>query len=127
MHSNKKGYPLMGFSINSNPYALVAENYLNQNSAQLLAPIGHLSSGLRINPAADDPAGLAISMQLTSQMDGYNQAAQNTQTAINMVQSADGALNESTSILQRMQTLAVQAGNGTNSPTDVAAMQSEMN
>ncbi len=117
----------MGFSITSNLYALATENYLNRTSQELMASIGHLSSGLRINSAADDPAGLAVSMQLTSQVNGYTQAAQNAQTAINMVQAAEGALNETTAILQRMQTLAVQAGNGTSSASDVAAMQSEMN
>jgi len=100
---------------------------LNQNATLLAASIGHLSSGLRINSAADDPAGLAMSMQLTSQLNGLNQAYRNTQTGINLVQTASGVLNETTAILQRMQTLAVQAGNGTNSPTDVAAMQGEMN
>ena len=117
----------MGFSINSNTYALGTLNALNQNATLLAQSIGHLSTGLRINSAADDPAGLAMSMQLTSQVNGYNQAYQSTQTGINLIQTASGALNEITSILQRMQTLAVQAGNGTNSATDVTAMQSEMN
>jgi flagellin len=117
----------MGFSINTNLYALATENSMNLVAQELMASIGHLSSGLRIQSAADDPAGLAASMALTSQANGLGQASQNTQTALNMAQAASGALNETTAILQRMQTLATQAGNGTNSPTDLTAIQSEMN
>ncbi|MBA3824312.1 MAG: hypothetical protein H0X24_10520 [Ktedonobacterales bacterium] len=115
----------MSFGISN--YSAATLNALNENEALLAQSIRSLASGLRINSAADDPAGLAISTRLTSQINGLNQAYRNTQTGINLVQTASGALNETTSILQRMQTLAVQAGNGTNSATDVAAMQSEMN
>lgn len=117
----------MGFSINSNPYASIVASYMNATSSQLMDSIGQLSSGLRINSAADDPAGLAASMQLTGQINGLNQAAQNTQSAINLIQTASGGLNETTAILQQMQTLAVQAGNSSNSSSSLQAIQSQMN
>jgi flagellin len=123
----KGSHAAMSFTINPNFYAGQIATYLNQTTNSLAASIGHLSSGLRINSAADDPAGLAISMQLTSQINGLTQAAQNAQSGISLAQTADGALTEVSSILQRMNTLAVQASNGTNTPTDVQALQSEMN
>jgi len=84
-----------------------------------------LSSGLRINSAADDPAGLTISEQMRGQISGLNQANSNAQTGVSLVSTAEGALNETTSVLQSMRELAVQAANGTNTTTDSTALQTE--
>jgi flagellin len=86
-----------------------------------------LSSGLRINSAKDDAAGLAISDRMTSQIRGLTQAARNANDGISLAQTAEGALQESTNLLQRMRELAVQSANDTNSATDRASLQSEVN
>jgi flagellin len=85
-----------------------------------------LSSGLRINRAADDAAGLAISEKMRAQTSGLNQATSNAQDGISLIQTAEGALNETHSILQRMRQLTVQAGNDTNSPKDRENIQKEV-
>jgi flagellin len=85
-----------------------------------------LSSGLRINSAADDAAGLAISEKMRGQINGLNQASSNAQDGISLVQTAEGALNETTAILQRMRTLAVQASNDTNTTADRGQIQLEV-
>ena len=85
-----------------------------------------LSSGLRINSAKDDAAGLAISDRMTSQITGLNQAARNANDGISMAQTAEGALQESTNILQRMRELAIQSANDTNSASDRASLQAEV-
>ena len=85
-----------------------------------------LSSGLRINSAADDVAGYAISQRLQSQVNGLNQAAQNSQDAISLAQTAQGALNDVTQMLQRVRELAVQYANGTTSETDKEAIEAEV-
>jgi flagellin len=85
-----------------------------------------LSSGLRINRAADDAAGLAISEKMRAQVKGLNQATRNAQDGISLIQTAEGALNETHSILQRMRELMVQAGNGTNQTEDLTAINEEI-
>ena len=85
-----------------------------------------LSSGYRINRAADDAAGLSISEKMRSQIRGLNQASTNAQDGISLIQTAEGALNEQHSILQRMRELAVQAANGTETDSDRKAVQDEI-
>jgi flagellin len=102
----------MGLYVNSNVSALNAYNNLSKTSSALSDSLGKLSSGYRINKAADDAAGLSISENLKSQIGGLGVASRNAQDGINVVQTADGALSETTSILQRMRDLAVQASNG---------------
>jgi flagellin len=101
--------------INTNLPALLAYNSLMRNQAAMSTALERLSTGLRINRAADDAAGLAIAQGMTSQVNGLGQAIRNAQDGINVVQTADGALQETEAILQRMRTLAVQAANDTNS------------
>ena len=86
-----------------------------------------LSSGLRINRAGDDAAGLAISEKMRGQIRGLDQASRNAQDGISLIQTAEGALNETHNILQRMRELSVQAANDTNITEDRAAIQEEMN
>ncbi|MBF4574970.1 flagellin [Frondihabitans sp. VKM Ac-2883] len=115
----------MGFQINNN---LAANNtYRNLNSTQgdLSKSLEKLSSGLRINRAADDAAGLAISEGLKSQVGGLTVAARNAQDGISVVQTAEGGLTETQSILQRMRDLAVQSGNDSNNATSRAAIKTE--
>src|SRR6185437_6450850 len=118
---------LMGFRINTNVNAIDTERNLMMTSTNMSTTMRRLSSGLRINSAADDAAGLAISQKLGAQVNGLNQAVRNAQDGISLVQTAEGALNETQSILQRMRTLAVQSANDTNTQTDRTAIQSEMN
>ena len=116
---------IMGFQINNN---LVANNtYRNLNSTQndLSKSLEKLSSGLRINRAADDAAGLAISEGLKSQVGGLTVAARNSQDGISVVQTAEGGLTEAQSILQRMRDLSVQAGNDSNNSDSRAAIKTE--
>jgi flagellin len=123
----------MGMTINTNLSALNAYQNLNKTSASLNDSIAKLSSGLRINKAADDAAGLAISQSLKSQVGGLTVAARNAQDGINVVQTAEGALGESQSILQRLRDLAVQAANDSNNTdarqniaTEATALTSEL-
>lgn len=116
----------MGFQINTN---LAANNtYRNLNSTQnaLSSSLEKLSSGLRINRAADDAAGLAISEGLKSQVGGLTVAARNAQDGISVVQTAEGGLTETQSILQRMRDLAVQAGNDSNNSDSRIAITTEV-
>ncbi len=117
----------MGFRINTNINAIDTERNLMMTSTNQATTMRRLSSGLRINSAADDAAGLAISQKLGAQVTGLNQAVSNAQDGISLVQTAEGALNETQSILQRMRQLAVQSSNDTNTQTDRTAIQSEMN
>ncbi len=112
--------------INHNLNAIVANNKLHQNEDALSASMERLASGLQINHAKDDPSGLAISNRMTTQIDGISQASQNAQDATSLLETADGALNEITSIIQRMSELAIQAANDTNTPTDLQAIQKEI-
>jgi flagellin len=112
--------------VNTNVAALNAwQNLLNtQNS--MTTTMQQLSSGYKINNAADNPAGLAISEQMQSQIDGLNQAYQNAQTGISMLQTTDGALSQIQNILQSMYSLATQAANSTNVGVDRGSIQSQM-
>jgi flagellin len=112
--------------INHNIAALNTFNKLSANEAKSNNSLGKLSSGLAINKAADNAAGLAISEKMRSQIRGLDQASKNSQDGISMLQTAEGALNETTSILQRMRELAVQAGNDTLAAEDRTAIKSEI-
>ncbi len=113
--------------INNNVSAFNANRNLNATSNYLSKAIERLSSGLKINRASDDAAGLTISENLRSQINGLNQAIDNANSAINLVNTAEGALNETTSRLQRIRTLAVQAANtGTNDSVALQAIQDEI-
>jgi flagellin len=112
--------------INHNLAAGNAINKMNANSAMASKSMQKLSSGLRINSAADDAAGLSISEKMRGQIRGLDQASANAQDGISLAQTAEGALNETSSILQRMRELAVQSGNGTNTDDDRKAIQSEV-
>jgi flagellin len=112
--------------INTNVEALNAQRNLSVTAFNLAKSIEKLSSGLRINRAGDDAAGLSISEKLRAQVKGLNQAIRNAQDGISLIQTAEGALNEVHSILQRMRELAVQAANDTLSADDRAAVASEV-
>ena len=116
----------MSVRINTNIEALNAQRNLGITALQFSKSVEKLSSGLRINRAADDAAGLAISQKLQAQVTGLNQAQRNAQDAISMVQTAEGALNEVQSMLQRMRELAVQAANSTLSTSDAASVNTEV-
>ncbi|MBU3190704.1 flagellin Hag [Clostridium bowmanii] len=113
--------------INHNLAAMNANRNMNINSGAAGKSMQKLSSGLRINTAGDDAAGLAISEKMRGQIRGLDQASSNAQDGISMVQTAEGALNETTAILQRMRELAVQAGTDTNTTEDRGAIQKEVN
>src|SRR6056297_3014730 len=104
--------------INTNVAALNSYNQLNNTNNNLSKSLSRLSSGKRINGAADDAAGLAISEKMNAQVRGLGQAQRNAQDGISMIQTAEGALKESHSILQRMRELAVQSANDTNTGDD---------
>ena len=112
--------------INTNTLSLNAQRNLNTSQNDLSTSLQRLSSGLRINSAKDDAAGLAIADRMTSQIRGLNQAVRNANDGISLAQTAEGALQESTNILQRMRELSIQSANGTNSGQDRAALQSEV-
>ncbi|MEZ4523595.1 MAG: flagellin [Thermomicrobiales bacterium] len=112
--------------INTNVEALNAQRNLNVTGQMYAKSIEKLSSGLRINRAADDAAGLSISEKLRSQVRGVNQAIRNSQDGISMIQTAEGALNEAHDIVQRMRELSVQAGNDTLSSADRVAIGDEL-
>jgi len=111
----------MSLRINSNIAAMNAYRNLSASDKSMSGSLEKLSSGLRINKAADDAAGLSISQGLQSQIGGLQVAARNAQDGVNVVQTADGALGESEAILQRMRDLAVQASNGGSQDTDAQA------
>ena len=113
-------------SINTNIAAIQAHDYMQINEDALNKSLERMSSGLRINGAADDAAGLAIAQKMLGQVNGLNQASSNAQDAINLLQTADGALNETDNILQRMRTLSVQAANDTLTASDRANITDEM-
>ena len=112
--------------INTNVAATITSNALAKNERAMGQAMERLSTGQRINSAADDAAGLAISSKMTSQVRGLDQAVRNGNDAISMIQTADGALIEVSNMLQRMRELAVQAATGTNGDTDKAALQTEL-
>jgi flagellin len=113
--------------INTNIASLNAQRNLNTSQEDSNVALQRLSSGLRINSAKDDAAGLAISERFTSQIKGLNQAIRNANDGISLAQTAEGALGESGNILQRIRELAVQSANATNSASDRKALQSEVN
>jgi len=111
--------------INTNVLSLVAQTNLNHSQMKEATALKQLSSGLRINSAADDPAGLAISQRMQAQVNGMNQAVRNSNDAIGMANTADGALGAVSNMLQTMRTLAVQSANGTNGTGDQANLDAE--
>ncbi|WJG10563.1 flagellin [Aliiglaciecola sp. LCG003] len=116
----------MGLFVNTNVSSLNAQRQLAGSGQALSTSFERLSSGFRINRAADDAAGLQISDRLTTQVQGLNQAVRNANDAISLSQTAEGALGEVTSSLQRIRTLAVQSQNGINSSSDRLALQKEV-
>jgi len=113
-------------TINTNIASLNAQRNLNASQSDANTALQRLSSGLRINSAKDDAAGLAISNRLTAQINGINQAVRNASDGISVGQIAEGALNETGNILQRVRELAVQSANASNSADDRAALQAEV-
>jgi len=116
----------MGIYLNTNVSALVAQRNITLNSSRLDRAFQRLSSGLRLNTAADDATGMAVSERFGAQLRGLAQATRNANDAISVAQVAEGALGESTNILQRMRELAVQAANDTNTTADRVALQAEV-
>ena len=115
----------MGVYVNTNVSSLNGRRYLNNVQNQLTTTYQRLSSGLRINSAKDDAAGLQISSRLTTQINGLNQGNRNTSDGIALAQTIEGAMDETTNMLQKIRTLAVQAANGTNTGEDKAALSKE--
>jgi flagellin len=115
----------MSLVLNTNLSSLVAQNSLTSSGAKLASSLQQLSSGLRINTAADDAAGYAISQSMTSQINGINQAARNANDGVSLAQTASGALQEVVNDLQTMRDLAVQSLNATNSSTDRADLDAQ--
>lgn len=116
----------MGLRINTNVASLNASRTLSRSTKDLNQTLERLSSGLRINRASDDAAGLAIAEGFRSIVRGTQVAQRNSQDGISLVQTAEGALSETTNILQRMRELAVQASNGTQSDTNRSALDAEV-
>jgi flagellin len=116
----------MGMTVNTNVSAINAYQNLEANQMSESHYLEQLSSGFRINSASDDAAGFVISQDLASQVSGYQQATANAQDGISLVQVAEGALNETTSILQRIRTLSVEAANATTDSTGLTAIKSEI-
>lgn len=117
----------MALGINTNIASLSAQNQLNKSQSLSDQALERLSSGLRINSAKDDAAGLAISSRFESQIRGLNQAVRNANDGISLAQTAEGALGETGNILQRIRELAVQSANSSNSSVDRQALQDEVN
>jgi len=116
----------MASTINTNVASLTAQRNLGTSQSSLNTSIQRLSSGLRINSAKDDAAGLAISERFTGQIRGMNQAVRNANDGISLAQTAEGALKASGDILQRVRELAVQSANASNSAGDRQALQQEV-
>jgi len=117
----------MAATINTNVASLTAQRNLGMSQASLNTSIQRLSSGLRINSAKDDAAGMAISERFTSQIRGLNQAARNANDGISLAQTAEGAMKAAGDMLQRVRELAVQSANASNSASDRQALQQEVN
>ena len=115
----------MALTVNTNTASLNVQKNLNRASDALSTSMTRLSSGLKINSAKDDAAGLQIATRMTSQLRGQNMAIKNANDGISMAQTAEGALQESSNILQRMRELSVQARNGSNSTEDQTALNTE--
>ena len=116
----------MAIYVNTNISSLNGRRYLNNVQNQLTTTYQRLSSGLRINSAKDDAAGLQISSRLTTQINGLNQGNRNANDGIAFAQTAEGAMDEITGMLQKVRTLAVQANNGTNTADDKKALSAEV-
>lgn len=116
----------MAISVNTNVTSMKAQNNLNSAGSSLKTSMERLASGLRINSAKDDAAGLQISNRLTSQINGIGVATRNANDGISIAQTAEGAMGESTNILQRMRDLSLQSANGSNSADDRKSMQKEI-
>ena len=116
----------MALYVNTNVSSINAQRKLANSTLSLNTSYQRLSSGLRINSAKDDAAGLQISDRLTSQINGLNQGNRNTNDGIALAQTIEGALDETTNMLQRIRVLAVQSANGTNSEADRKALQEEV-
>jgi len=116
----------MALTVNTNIASLTAQRNLTGSQTELATSLERLSSGLRINSAKDDAAGLAISERFTAQIKGLNQGARNANDGISLSQTAEGALKEVTNNLQRIRELAVQSANATNSASDRTALQAEV-
>jgi len=116
----------MGLKINTNIAALNTGRTLRNTTGQLGKSLERLSSGLRINKAADDAAGLAVAEGFRSQVRGSSVAQRNAQEGVNLMQTAEGSLSETTNILQRVRELAVQSANGTQSDKNRAAIDTEV-
>ncbi|MEH6566101.1 MAG: flagellin domain-containing protein [Halopseudomonas sp.] len=116
----------MALTVNTNVASLNAQRNLSGSTNSLATAMERLSSGSRINSAKDDAAGLQISNRLTSQINGLNVAARNANDGISMAQTAEGALQESTNLLQRMRELTLQAANGSNSDDDKDSLNAEV-
>src|SRR5512132_468310 len=116
---------IMAMSINTNVSSLTAQRSSGKVQDALSTSMARLSSGLRINSAKDDAAGLAISERFTTQIRGLNQATRNANDAISLAQTAEGALAETGNALQRIRELAIQSANSTNSASDRAALNAE--
>lgn len=115
----------MAVYVNTNVASINAQRNLSNSTNDLQTSFQRLSSGKRVNSAADDAAGLQIGSRLTAQVNGLNQGARNANDGISLAQTAEGALEESTSMLQRMRVLALQSANGSNTDADRSALQSE--
>jgi len=115
----------MALTVNTNVSSLAAQRSLSTSTSNMGTSMARLASGLRINSAKDDAAGLAISARMTNQIRGMNQAIRNANDGISLAQTAEGAMGEITSSLQRIRELAVQAASGTNSVADRTALNSE--
>ena len=113
--------------INTNVSSLNAQRQLNRSQSSMQTAMERLSSGLRINSAKDDAAGLAITDRMTAQIRGLDQGVRNANDGISLAQTAEGALQESTNILQRMRELSIQSANDSNSASDRASLQKEVN
>lgn len=117
----------MGMSINTNPVSLNAQRNLSLSGNSLAESMQRLSSGLRVNSAKDDAAGLAIAERMTTQVKGLEVASRNTNDGVSLAQTAEGALGKVGDMLQVMRARAVQASNATNSDSDRAALQADLN
>lgn len=116
----------MALTVNTNVASLNTQRNLNVSSKALDTSLQRLSTGLRINSAKDDAAGLQISNRLTSQVNGLNVAARNANDGISLAQTAEGALQQTTNVLQRMRDLALQSANGSNGPSEREALNEEV-
>src|SRR3954465_15265706 len=115
----------MASVINTNTASLNAQRNLTSSASSLATSLQRLSSGLRINSAKDDAAGLAISQRFTAQIRGLDQAVRNANDGISLAQTAEGGLAETGNALQRIRELAIQSANSTNSASDRAALNAE--